>query len=161
MPILCYAAERRVATLGRSDLVFWDLGAGVGKVLITAALSKKFSKIYGVELLDGLHEAAKQVCANFEKAIEEEKWTNESKLEMIHGNMLEIDWSNADVVYASSICFPKELIDGVIHKANLLKKGTIIASLREIDNENFKLLYTFRVKMTWGTCDVHILEKTN
>ena len=34
---------------------FYDLGSGTGKCTIAAALTLKFNKIMGVELLDGLY----------------------------------------------------------------------------------------------------------
>eukprot|EP00826_Nyctotherus_ovalis_P033688 TRINITY_DN2742_c0_g2_i2.p1 TRINITY_DN2742_c0_g2~~TRINITY_DN2742_c0_g2_i2.p1 ORF type:complete len:289 (+),score=68.53 TRINITY_DN2742_c0_g2_i2:944-1810(+) len=68
LPVLSYAADCH----GGSNLVFWDLGAGAGKVLIAAALAERFSKVCGVEFLEGLYEAGKEACARFEKVAEEE-----------------------------------------------------------------------------------------
>jgi len=31
-------------------------------------------------------------------------------IEILKGDMLQIDWSEADIIYASSICFPDEVI---------------------------------------------------
>lgn len=155
LPVLNYAADCQDG----SSLVFWDLGAGAGKVLIAAALAERFSRVCGVELLGGLCEAGQEACARFEKVAEEEKWQNKTILEVVNGDMLKTDWSDADVIYASSICFPESLMNSILDKAKSLKKGAILASLKMVDNESFKLIQGFKVKMTWGSCDVHIFRK--
>ena len=38
--------------------VFWDVGCGAGRALITAQMTQEFSKVKGVELLDSLVETA-------------------------------------------------------------------------------------------------------
>lgn len=160
LPILHFTVDT-IENQGKTKPVLWDLGCGAGKVLITAALSGRLSKIYGIELLDELCDAGKKACSNFEKIMEEEKLANDVKLEVIKSNMLEVDWSNADIVYMSSICFPEPLMKGIIKKASHLKKGSLIASLKMIDDENFKFINSFRIRMTWGICDVQIMEKNN
>lgn len=74
--------------------------------------------------------------------------------------MLEIDWSDADIVFTSSICFPNELIDGILEKSRLLKKGAKIITLKLLPpNDIFEVKHNLRVKMTWGKTGVYIIEK--
>jgi hypothetical protein len=70
--------------------------------------------------------------------------------------MLEVDWSDADIVYASSICFPDELVDGIAKKCEKLKKGSRIITLKEFPTcyPYLKLEYNLKLKMTWGRCQV-------
>ena len=79
---------------------------------------------------------------------------------VVQGDMTKVDWSDADVVYAASICFPEELIKALCEKGKMLKKGARIITLKNCGNsKNFKMLYNLRVKMTWGKNGLFILEK--
>ncbi|CAM9365804.1 unnamed protein product, partial [Heterosigma akashiwo] len=44
--------------------------------------------------------------------------------------MLDLDWSHADIVYTSSICFVEDLMQGVSHKARKLKPGSRFITLK-------------------------------
>lgn len=135
--------------------VFWDLGCGAGKCMVAAALvCPELKSCKGVELLPGLYEACQKTIESIETDIPI------SPLEVIHGNMLEVDWSDADIIFTSSICFPQELIDGMLEKSHSLKKGTRFITLKTFPaNDIFEIKYNLRVKMTWGKTGVYILEK--
>ena len=81
-------------------------------------------------------------------------------IEILQGDMLEVDWwSSADIVYASSICFPDSLIEGIAAKCAFLKKGARVITLKnfpatEETNRYLRLDYNLKLKMTWGRCQV-------
>mmetsp|Transcript_33015 Transcript_33015/g.32724 ORF Transcript_33015/g.32724 Transcript_33015/m.32724 type:complete len:228 (+) Transcript_33015:797-1480(+) len=135
--------------------VFWDLGCGAGKCMIAAALAfPELKKCCGVELLPGLYESCKATCENIKTDL------SIAPLEVIQGNMLEVDWSDADIIFTSSICFPQELIDGMLEKAHSLKKGARFITLKTFpQNDIFEVKYNLRVKMTWGKTGVYILVR--
>jgi len=145
--------------------VFWDLGCGTGKPLIAAALgSHSFSKICGVELLEGLCNAAKKVVEEYiQKAIYnniDTKERLESLFTVVQNDMLKVDWSDGDVIYAASICFPEELLKALCEKGKLLKKGARIITLKNWEEPKYyKVLHCLRVKMTWGKNRIYILER--
>ena len=128
-------------------------GCGTGKPLISAALSG-FKKVYGIELLEGLCKAAKAAIANY-------MINNKEVIDfkVICGDILKEDWINADVVYISSICFPEELINGIIKKAKGLKNGTRIISVIQWNDKNFKTIYKGNIMMTWGITEIFIMIK--
>jgi hypothetical protein len=74
--------------------------------------------------------------------------------------MLELDWwSSADIVYASSICFPDALVEGIVKKCEKLKKGARIITLKNFPTEegsHLRLDYILKLKMSWGRCSVHL-----
>ena len=81
-------------------------------------------------------------------------------MNLIHGDMLEVDWSDADIIFTSSILFPQELIHGIYEKAKLLKIGTRIITLKSFEDcDDWELLHNLRVKMTWGKTGVFIYKK--
>ena len=74
--------------------------------------------------------------------------------------MLKIDWSEADIVYAASICYPEKLMNGIAERMKLLKKGTRMITLKMFEGtKDWNITHNLRVKMTWGRTSVFILEK--
>lgn len=136
--------------------VFWDLGCGAGKCIgAMALLYPDLKKVAGVEYLDKLYEACSSTMANLKSFI-----SSGPEIDVKHGSMLDIDWSDADVLFSSSICFPNELIEGILEKSYLLKKGARFITLKSFpQNDIFEVKYSIRVKMTWGKTGVYILEK--
>lgn len=135
--------------------VFWDLGCGAGKCLVAAAmLYPELQACKGVEYLDRLYELCNDTVTQVNAQ------SIGAPITVHHGDMLQVDWSDADLIYTSSICFPQQLIDGMYEKAKLLKRGAKIITLKNFaPNEEFEIKYNLRVKMTWGRTGVYILEK--
>ena len=144
--------------------VFWDIGCGAARPLAIAALNfPMLSKCCGVELLEGLYNLAEDT-ANQIRMLKETKFQDIVPIEVFKGDMLELDWwSTADIVYASSICFPDSLIEGIVEKCALLKKGARVITLKSFSSSEggdtpsyLRLDYTLKLKMTWGRCEVLI-----
>ena len=54
--------------------------------------------------------------------------------------MLLVDWSDADIIYTSSICFPDSLIDGIVAMIERLKKGSRVISLKSLPYKEYLTL---------------------
>lgn len=135
--------------------VLWDLGCGSGKCLVTVALlCPQLQVCKGVEFLDRLYTLCSETVNS----------ANEcgvgAPIQVYQGDMLQVDWSDADLLYLSSVCFPQELMNGIFEKTKLLKKGTKVITLKNFPpNEDFQVRHYRKVKMTWGRTGVYILEK--
>ena len=139
--------------------VFCDLGAGTGKAVHAAALSGLgFGRCIGVELLEGLHAASEDARRAIAAAAPAEAAT----VELRKGDMLEVDWSAADVVYSSSICFGGELWTAMQPLLRKLKPGARFLTLKMPDMADgaFELVDTILVQMSWGAINVHLLRRT-
>ena len=136
--------------------VFWDLGCGAGKCMVAMALLyPNMAKIAGVEFLDLLYESCENTANQFRNIVKDGPG-----IEVYHGDMLKTDWSDADILFSSSICFPNELIEGILEKSHSLKKGARFITLKNFPmNSIFEVKYSTRVKMTWGKTGVYVLEK--
>jgi len=111
-------------------------------------------KCFGVELLEGLYDLAKSSAS---QVMNQTAFKDVVPIEILQGDMLAVDWSNADIVYASSICFPDSLVDGIADKCVLLKKGSRVITLKNFPPRDYlKLEYLLKLKMTWGRCQVMI-----
>lgn len=65
--------------------------------------------------------------------------------------MLIHDWTDADIIYLSAVCFSDALVSGVADLFESCKKGTRVISLKEIPARPFlELFAAIKVKMTWG-----------
>ena len=128
--------------------IFYDLGSGIGNAVISSYLTGNFDKCVGVELLDSLYETsiiAKNRLCNIDKQAE-------NKVNFIHDNILNIDFSDADLILFCCPTKNEEIRRQIEHKFDNLKKGTIILSLiHKFDNSNsFELLNAKLVKVVWG-----------
>ena len=66
-------------------------------------------------------------------------------IEIQHGDLLKTDWSEADILYVSSVCFSEEMLEGIDEMSNEWKIGTRMILLRLLPaNPKWKNLRTFR-----------------
>jgi len=151
LPLLIASTEN-YKTKGK----FYDLGCGTGKVLLAAAFSELFNEICGIEYLESLAKAASEVCDKYKLMYK----NSEISFNVLTGDILENDWSDADFIYIASLCFSEKVMLAITEKGKLLKKGTRILSLKPLNDEKiYKLLYCFKVKMSWGLTDVYLFER--
>jgi hypothetical protein len=99
------------------------------------------------------------------------------------GDMLELDWSDADLVLANSTCFDQDLLNKIAQKCSLLKKGSWMFTLTKklpsaeedlvleengdtsslsnsLVNENeWECVMSIKREMSWGLATVHIQRK--
>jgi len=104
----------------------------------------------GVEFLKMLADCATQVAQELASKCEA-AGRPFSPIEVINGDMLEVDWFDADIIYFSSVCYPDYLIDGVMDRLVNLKAGARIISLKPLPGREYiKMFATMKVRMTWG-----------
>lgn len=134
--------------------VFWDLGCGTGKCLLAAALlHPELSAVKGVELLESLYTACCEAICRYEAE-------GKTAISVIQGDILVVDWSEADIVYISSLCFPENLLIQAAVCMENLKPGARVLTLKAFLSENaFLLLHTVKVKMTWGPASVYLYKR--
>lgn len=131
--------------------VFWDLGCGTGKLLLSMHLLFPDLQIKGVEYLESLY---LQCISNLSKIP-----TNQ--ITVIHGDLQEVDWSDADIIYCANLCFPASLNESLKQKCLKLKPKTILILLQSLSIPKFDLLNQYDVEMTWGNATVYIYQNSN
>ena len=142
------AAEKLIEymQLGPRD-VFYDLGSGVGKLLIHTAMLCRPKRIVGLELSRSRHNMAKTAL---ERAIKE-KLLKTKNIEFVCADILKRNLSDATVVYTCSTAFPERFFNKLVKKISTLKAGTRFISLTEVDKlpKELSLIETLRLDMTW------------
>lgn len=164
----------RVAGASHGD-VFYDLGCGAGKAVVASALSGiQFLRCVGLELLPGLCVLAKEATVSLKNSLKSSSSSSIvdgngegsirqlPPMEIREADILVADWSAADVVYISSICFSDSFVQSIFEKSKALKPGSKFITLKlpgsldgwfEVDSQAW-------YKMTWGRIMVYVLRRT-
>jgi len=108
----------------RADDVVFDLGSGDGRILIMAVREFKAKRAVGIEFREDL---VNEACTLIQR------YGLESKIEIIHGDALNINISEADVVTLYLTSRGIEILRPKLEKE--LKPGTRIVSLSFKINE--------------------------
>ncbi len=150
LPLLKKAAKNRGG-------VFWDLGCGTGKPLIAAAASEAgFRRVCGVEILEGLAQAAKLATERYVAMHPK----SAPEFLVLQQDMNEVDWADADVVYMSSVCFSEALLEKLKERGKRLRSGARIIALNDLgDGKTYRTICTADVRMTWGTVEAFVMER--
>ena len=145
---------------------FYDLGSGLGKGCIAAALCFNFEIVYGIELLEGLYSMSLDVAASYNskgKAALSGR-DIDTDIIMLNGDMLDFefkDWSDGDVVFANSTCYSDQFMEKISDLAMQLKKGAfIITFTKQLPSvEDFQVLEYNMYDMSWGGATIYIHQK--
>jgi len=105
------------------------------------------------------------------------------KFEVHQGDMLELDWSDADLVLANSTCFDEGLLIKIAQKCQSLKKGSWMFTLTKrlpsaeedmmvdengdlvsvnsdsVASSDWECVMSIKRQMSWGQATVHIQRK--
>lgn len=131
----------------RPGETFFDLGCGTGKALVAAALQFPFARCVGVELLPGLCEAARRVL-------------HEAKLpriELIEGDLFDIELHTPGIVFVHATCFEPELMERLAEKLETAPTGTRIILVSQLmPGGRFEHLGQRSCQMEWGETFAHL-----
>jgi len=139
--------------------VLYDLGSGVGKMVLQSYLSFPFKKMVGIEL--STKRFAHSVAA---KDLLEEKGLMNSQraILFLQEDFTESDLDDATVVYLGSTCYSLDLMNRLVKKLSKLKKGLRVITLKKFSDPeeyNFVLAKEYRLPMSWSkSSPVHVYE---
>lgn len=126
--------------------VLYDLGSGVGKLVVQVGLTTP-AKVVGIELSKTRHEYAISV----QKEIEKRNLVKKDKITFINKNINDVPLDQATVLFMCSTCFSDELMRSLTEKLGKLKKGLRVVTLRKLpEPHNFKLIESLQLPMTWS-----------
>ena len=133
--------------LGPDD-TFVDLGSGVGKVVVTAALCSNVGRSVGVELALDRHRQATGVV----EAAEADGSLQPGRVELRNEDILRTDLSSATVLYTCSTAFPYAFTERLARRVTKLGRRVRFVTLQELDNDlpGFALEQVLRLDMSWA-----------
>lgn len=133
--------------LGRDD-VFVDLGSGVGKVVVTAALRSAVGRAVGIELARDRHDRAREVVARGEG----EGLLRPGAVELRNEDVMRTDLSDATVLYTCSTAFPYAFTERLARRVRKLGRPVRFVTLQVLDSDlsGFALDAILRLDMSWA-----------
>lgn len=133
--------------------IFYDLGSGTGKAVILAHLLWEFKRCVGIELLDSLYNASIEIQKRYESEIRPKvrQTVDDREIVLIHGDILEADIRDADIVFMNSTCFQDDLMTALEKKLEEVHANVHIISLSKPLRSPW--YYQYKHKMydfSWG-----------
>ena len=112
--------------------IFVDVGAGVGKALIIAAVCHEWDECVGLEILPDLAAAGKMLCTRYREVIRKSDSASATKLsdtsmcriDLAHIDATRVDWSTATCVFINATCFTSSLMERLSSIADRMAAGT-------------------------------------
>lgn len=129
--------------------VFYDLGSGLGKLVIQCYLTTRVQQAFGVELSKTRYQRAQRALSRMKRA---DMLDPLRHIKFINNNIVQMDLNNATVVFTCSTCFSSELLNLLKERLQKLPSLRMIASLRKLPSlKGFFLFKELDLPMTW--CD--------
>ncbi len=131
--------------LSEKDVVY-DLGSGVGKVVIYMALATPVRKAIGIELSESRHQDAKKAFANARALTKELA----GRCEFLNDDLTVVNLSNASVIYTCSTAFSINFMRKVTARLALLSHKFRLVTLQELPECGpFKVIDKLNLDMSW------------
>jgi SAM-dependent methyltransferase len=131
--------------LSRGDR-FFDLGAGIGKVALLAAMATPVGRSVGVELSGTRIALAELALARARDA----KVRGVGRVRLLAGDMLRCPLDDATVIYTCSTAFSPAFMRRLIRRLARLPKLRTLVSLQELEpHRAFELREVVRLDATW------------
>ena len=135
---------------------FVDLGAGLGKACLWVALTTSFEEIVGIEVIRGLVDQSRGILGEFHKDMNKKSLhVGCLSLNLEHGDLsAEIEWEDADLIFANSTCFTEQLMMKLSVKSQACKTGTrFITFTSSLDSPYWKSNLQTAAGYELGTSD--------
>ncbi len=114
---------------------FYDIGSGNGKVIFQMSLISNFIKFTGIEILEIRHLYAKKI----------QNELGFDNVNLICGDVLDFDISDANVIFMNDVMFSKELQESINNK---IPKDCYYFSFQ--DNQNDELIDSILIDISWS-----------
>ena len=130
-----------------------------------------FKNFIGIEYLENLHNIGVTIKEKFDENLQifsdenpglVPEFTPTQNIELIAGDFLEMNWSDASFLFANSTCFSPDLMRALSKKAEELPVGAIFVTFTKklpLLPENWEVINGFRRLMSWGIATVYVHRK--
>lgn len=143
---------------------FYDLGSGLGKAVVGAALLGSFKHCIGVELLPSLHSLSQDLERTYNALFSEEVvrnpelWTSPPALQFLCQDLSQFNFSDAGFLFVASTCFDRGLLRKI--GSAQVSPGTLAVSFTsELGGEDWEILETMGKTMSWGETTVYVQRR--
>jgi len=158
---------QRLHVNGGSRGLFFDLGCGVGKAIILAALhSIGFSRCIGVELLPGLFALADDLGNRFRAACatNDMRASEIADVAFVEGDLMNVDLNGAALVLVNAGSWQEPALSRLRqHLIDNMPDRCILATIRRPvalqDSQGLVALEEVHLPMSWGLAPVYFAER--
>jgi precorrin-6B methylase 2 len=134
---------------------FVDVGSGVGKAVLAAAMLHPLEAAIGIEILDDLHDAAERALAGARRPRAPCGPLAARRVELRRADALAppVAWADdADVVFCTTTCFTPEMRAAFVRGAERLRVGArVIVTTAPLESARFRLLRSERLPYGKGS----------
>jgi SAM-dependent methyltransferase len=137
---------------------FVDLGAGIGKVVLLAAMTTAVGRVLGVELSATRVAVAQQALTRARRA----RVPGVGRVRMLEADMLRCPLEDATVIYTCSTAFSSAFMRRLVRRLAKLPKLRMLVSLQDLDpNRASELRETMRLDASWTRrTEVYVYSRT-
>lgn len=143
--------------LSRRD-AFYDLGSGIGKVALQAAITVPIRRVVGIEMMASRFDIACRVLDR----IEDEAWLRAETCELWCADFMTARLTDATVIYTCSTAFPPALMNRLADRIARLDPKTRFVTLQSLDDDDtrFSLVDVLRLDTSWKRrTPVHVYRR--
>lgn len=112
--------------------IFYDLGSGLGKVIMQFYINTPIEQAIGVEFYKERHNQAEKALLKLYKEFPNEL-DNDRIITYQHQNIKDVDLSDATIIFMCSTCYSNDLLDVIFNKIKDNKNIKYIISLKTYD----------------------------
>ena len=157
---ITFASVRKILNYCKANKnsVFYDLGSGVGKMVMQVGMTKVIKKAVGIELAESRHNDAMQVY----KQVKQMRLLRTANTKFLCADILKTSLRDASIVYTCSTVFPYTFMDILADKlTDELKPGTKIFTLQDFTYMGgLTEVGKMQLDMTWArNASVHLYER--
>lgn len=140
---------------------FYDLGSGTGKVVALAWMAGL--RATGVELSKARWQASCKAVKNMSTSDNHDDdhivQSPTLGIDFLCASLYDVDFTDADVVFACSLLFSAELISKLAATARWMKPGSRIVSYQVFDGPEFKEIGRFTTPTTWSRSTSWVVQE--
>lgn len=154
--------ELMLPALRRGGGKFVDLGSGVGKSLMAAALLHSFDECVGIELLRPLHEAAVTMLDRFDRVARQGLPASRRRVavQLVRDDLARIPWLDADVVLCVSTTFDASLMSRIAAISNDMSQGAVfVSTTTRLPSARWAVRQRYEFDLAHGSVTAFIHEK--
>ena len=154
--------ELALTALKRGGGKFVDLGSGVGKALMAAALLHSFDECVGIELLRPLHEAAVAMLDRFDRTARQALPASRRRVavQLVRDDLARIPWLDADVVLCISTTFDATLMSRIAAISNDMSVGAVfVTTTTRLPSARWAVRQRYEFDLAHGSVTAFVHEK--
>ena len=130
--------------------IFYDLGSGIGKLVVYSGLEKNFKQSIGIEFNANRHNIANSTLRSIKKDLKGGKGRN---IKFINDSFFNKEYYNGDVYFISNLCFSEKMnrkLANYFKKYNTNKGTTVLCSKKLPMRKNVRSVQQIDCSMTWA-----------